>query len=147
MKNHGGGIPPVPESERVPLSLITPLIRKWEHLYSVDHVETNRNSLSEFARPYVERTDHEGHLAILAFQSGVNARRLRMMKSGKFEIGNRRSGTIRHVDWVPFDIADRIVLATTGTPLTWYQEPLNKYYGPFEVRHYERDREHVEVAA
>ena len=137
MSNHGGGIPPVPESEHVPISLIAPLIERWEFIYRSDHRETATNhGLKDFSGPYVERTDNEGCLSILSFHAGVNPRRLRALKAGYFEIGNRKCGTMKRVDWVPFDIADRIVLATTGTPLTWYQVPLNKYYGPFEVRHY-----------
>ena len=133
-----------PPEERVPIELIAPLILSWVEKYKALHAEPNKNDRSS---RYVDAEDtHHGHLEILAFHCQMSPRRLRMIKNGKFDVGGKRSETLRHVDWVPFDIADKIVCATVG-PLAWRNAPLNQFYGPLPVARYERDHEHEEVAA
>lgn len=139
-----------PEEERVPCKIIASLIKDWERKFAADHTEPPRmKSGTDNPRPYVEDkgAENEGHLRVLAFHCGINARRLRTIKNGRCETGNYRSGTRRFVDWVSFDVADKIVCAVLG-PDAWHCDPvLNEcYQRTLSVKPYEKNYEH-EVAA
>ena len=103
----------------VPVEVIRPYIRRWLELYRVDHVEVGSNAHST---SYIKSSDNEGHLGVLSFHSGVSGRVLRQYLNTE------------NVQKIPFDLADKIVIATAG-PMAWHtDEALTPYYGPFEVR-------------
>jgi hypothetical protein len=45
---------------------------------------------------------------------------------------NKHSKTYRFVDYISFNMADKIVCATVG-PFAWLEEPLREFYGPLTV--------------
>lgn len=130
-----------PPEERVPIHHISKLIQRWVEVYRADHSYPGQNDGT-----YEAGENKDGCLAVLGFHCNMSGRRLRLIKDGKFDVGTRKSGTFHYVDWVPFDIADKIVCASVG-PLAWHQEPLNQYYGPLTVKPNERAYEHEQVAA
>ena len=134
------GTTATPPNERVPTNVIASLIRRW----LVEHKAKSPNEMgNQHVSRYVENSDKDEHLTILAFHTGVSSRHLRRIMTGKTHIGQHRTGTYQEVDWVPFDIADKIVCGTVG-PLAWHIEPLSEFYGPLSVKAYER---HLEMAA
>ncbi len=128
------GVPQTPPQERIPTSVVAPLIDRWLEVYKTDHSEMGKNQNSS---SYITEGSEKGHLDILAFQCGVSSRRLRLIKDNRFDVGSARHGTLRYVDWLPFDIADKIVIATVG-PMAWHHEPLCRYYGPLGTKPWER---------
>ena len=134
------GTTTTPPNERIPISPLVTLIRGWLEVHKVKSpIEFGNNNVAR----YVEKPDQDEHLHILAFHTGVSSRHLRRILSGKTHTGQHRTGTYQEVDWVPFDIADKIVCGTVG-PLAWHTEPLSEFYGPLSVKAYER---HLEMAA
>lgn len=129
-----------PAQERIPIAVISDIVNAWLRKYVAENGTNNETS-----NTYVPNS-RQGHLEVLAFHTGVNHKRLSNIKNGRYEIGDKRNGTLRAVDYVPFDIADKIVCGTVG-PLAWHTEPLSEYYGPLTVKKYERAFEHEEVAA
>ena len=127
----------VPPGERVPLPFIREIVVNWVKHYDAEHLHPGRRSgeFSAASRSYTTGRDTKFH--VLAFRCGVNERRLRQLYSGKFQIGDARNGTEQLVDWVPFDVADKIICGTVG-PLAWHVEPLSDFYGPLSIRDWER---------
>lgn len=130
-----------PPNERVPTKPIAALINRWitEH-----KAESPSQYGNERTGRYVENVDKIGdeRLSILSFHCGVSVRQLRRIITGKTYVGDHRHGTYEEVDWVSFDLADKIVCGTVG-PLAWQVEPLKQHYGPLSVKAYERHLEEV----
>ena len=118
-----------PESERIPIRLVVPLIHDWLEKHEADHP----NSLG------YQHSDNEGYLGILAFRTGVSARRLRMILQGRVDTGKKSLGTFHFVDWITFSMADKIVInCAPDGPYAWRREPLKDFYGPLSVASGER---------